>query len=130
MLQRPSLPHMPGLKTPALHHIITTPMPCPLSLASPTAAIACICGYTSKDKFFSFPFFVSFLTNFTETLFTPYSVSENPSLTTTPSLHARSAHNANLPHPRPTMMLTCHTQAPSWCHLNTESKTPTPPTCH
>src|SRR6266702_4132447 len=60
----------PTCRVLPLHHIIPTPVPCPSSLASPAAAIACIRGHACKDKSFSFPFFVSFLTNVTETLFT------------------------------------------------------------
>src|SRR6266702_2672129 len=81
MLQRPSTP----LRAPPLHHIIPTPVPRPSSLASPAAAIARIRGHASKDRFFSFPFFVSFLTNVTETLFTQYAGSENSCLSTTNS---------------------------------------------
>src|SRR6266702_3429979 len=80
MLQRPSLPHMLGSKTPTSPPHNTHPCALPLK---PCKSCHCICGYTSKDKFFSFPFFVSFLTNVTETLFTPYAGSENPFLSTT-----------------------------------------------
>src|SRR6266702_3381390 len=68
---------------PPLHHIIPTPVLCPSSLASPAAAIACIHGHASKDKFFFSFFFVSFLTNVTETLFTPHAGSSIPCLSTT-----------------------------------------------
>src|SRR6266581_1181192 len=61
---RASLPRPPR-PNPPLHHIIPTPVLCPSSLASPAAAMACICGHASKDKFFFSSFFVSFLTNVT-----------------------------------------------------------------
>src|SRR6266702_1367386 len=41
---------------PTLHYIFPTPMLCPSSLASPAAALACICRHASKDMFF-FSFF-------------------------------------------------------------------------
>src|SRR6266702_4129234 len=43
----------PGSSNPPLHHIIPTTVLCPSSLASPAAAMACIRGHASKDKFFS-----------------------------------------------------------------------------
>src|SRR6266702_4132448 len=75
MLQRPSLHWV--RKPPPLRPIMPTPVPLPSGRASPAAAIARIRRHASKDRFFSFPFFVSFLTNVTETLFTPYARSEN-----------------------------------------------------
>ncbi len=54
----------------------------PSILTSPAAAIACIRRHASKDKFF-FLLFFSFLTNVTETLFTPHIGSSNPRLSTT-----------------------------------------------
>src|SRR6266702_1707135 len=41
-----------------LHHIIPTPVLCPLSLASSATAIACMRGHASEDKFFFFFFFL------------------------------------------------------------------------
>src|SRR6266702_706336 len=52
----------PGSSNPPLHHIIPTPVLCPSSLASPAAAMACICRHTSKDKFF-FPSFFRFFSD-------------------------------------------------------------------
>src|SRR6266581_3373236 len=52
MLQRLFIPR-PGSSNPPLHHIIPTTVLCPSSLASPAAAMACIRGHASKDKFFS-----------------------------------------------------------------------------
>src|SRR6266571_3711958 len=58
MLQRLFIP-CPGSSNPPLHHIIPTTVLCPSSLARPAAAMACLRGHASKDKFFSsfFPFF-------------------------------------------------------------------------
>src|SRR6266571_294227 len=56
MLQRLSLPHMPGPQNPTSPHIIPTTMLCPSSLPSPPTAIACICRHASKVMFFFFFF--------------------------------------------------------------------------
>ncbi len=56
---RDSLSHALGPQTPASPPHNPHPHALPLSLASPAAAIACICGHTSKDMFFSFFCFFS-----------------------------------------------------------------------
>src|SRR6266571_4317817 len=61
-------------------HLSTVPRPS--SLASPPAAIASFAGTQVKICFF-FLFFVPFLTNVTETLFTPHAGTSNPRLSTT-----------------------------------------------
>src|SRR6266702_1670004 len=55
----------------------------PSSLATPAAAIASFTGTQVKICFFRFFFFVPFLPNVTETLFTPHARSSNPRLSTT-----------------------------------------------
>src|SRR6266702_1821722 len=71
-----SFPHMRVLKP----HLSTVRRPS--NLASPAAAIASFAGTQVKICFFLL-FFVSFLTNVTETLFTPHAGSSNPRLSTT-----------------------------------------------
>src|SRR6266702_1138885 len=62
-------------------HLFT--MPRPSSPASPATAIASFADTQVKICFFLFFFFVPFLTNVTETLFTPHAGSSNPRLSTT-----------------------------------------------
>src|SRR6266702_4533296 len=59
MLQILYLPHSPGPRNPTSPHIIPTTMLCPLSLTSPTAAIASFTG-TQVKLFFFISFFHSF----------------------------------------------------------------------
>src|SRR6266702_2146514 len=89
MLQRPSLPHMPGPQTPTSPPHNSHPVPHPLSLASPSCHL---CLTTHKLMAAS--------------IFT--TCQSSTSTTTTPSLHTRSAHNANSPHVSPAMMPSQH----------------------
>src|SRR6266702_4415299 len=77
MLQRLSLPHVPGPQNPASPHIIPTTVLCPSSLPSPPAAIACIRGHARKVMFF---FFSPFLPSLhpPPRLPTPASLPHNP----------------------------------------------------
>ncbi len=77
---RLSLPHTLGPQTPASPYIIPTTMLCPLSLVSPTAAIASFTGMQVKICFFLFFFFIPFLTNVTETLYPTCQVLKPPPL--------------------------------------------------
>src|SRR6266702_2888209 len=134
----------PGSSNPPLHHIIPTPVLCPSSLASPAAAMACICRHTSKDKFF-FPSFFRFFSDqcYRDPLYPTRWVLKPPPLhhiipttvprlsslasphhrlclttcksaaTATPSLRARSTHDADSPHASPTVTPSQHgTQGP------------------
>src|SRR6266702_3664844 len=72
-----SFPTCRVLKPPPLHHVL------PLK---PCKSCCHHCRHTNKDMFFLFLFFVPFLTNVTETLFTPHAGSSTPHLSTTLSL--------------------------------------------
>src|SRR6266702_2053881 len=72
-----SFPTCRVLKPPPLHHVL------PLK---PCKSCCHHCRHTNKDMFFLFLFFVPFLTNATETLFTPPAGSSTPHLSTTLSL--------------------------------------------
>src|SRR6266702_6185628 len=89
MLQRPSLPHMPGPQPPTSPPHNSHPVPHPSSPASPCCHL---CLTTHK------PMAASIFTTCQSTTIT----------TTTPSLHTRSAHNANSPHVSPAMMPSQH----------------------
>src|SRR6266702_3623648 len=75
-LQRPLFPTCRVLKPPPLHRAS------PLKPRKSRRRHCLIRGHASKDMFF-FLFFVPFLTNVTETLFTPHAGTSNPRLSTT-----------------------------------------------
>src|SRR6266702_2644700 len=91
MLQRLSLPHVPGPQNPTSPHIIPTTMLCPSSLPSPPTTIACIRGHASKVMFFFFFFFFFFFPVLERPLFPTLRVLNPPPLNhsspPTPVLH-------------------------------------------
>src|SRR6266702_1280548 len=89
MLQRLSLPHVPGPQNPASPHIIPTTVLCPSSLASPPAAIACIRRHTSIFFFF---FFFLFLPRVQRPLFPTCWVLNPPPLHRASPLKPRKSH--------------------------------------
>src|SRR6266702_2089278 len=76
-----SLSHMPGPQTPPLHHIIPTPVLFPQASQVLPPPLPAFTGTQVKISSFLL-FFISFLTNVTETLFTPHTGSSNPFLST------------------------------------------------
>src|SRR6266702_14300 len=99
MLQRLSLPHVPGPQNPTSPHIIPTTVLCPSSLPSPPAAIACICRHTSKVMFFFF-FFLFFSYLFYRDLFSPHARPSHPHLSTVPCPSSLTSPPSPLPHSR------------------------------
>src|SRR6266702_4400142 len=119
-----SLSHIPGPQTPASPPHNPYPHALPSSLTNPATAIACICGHTSKDKFFS-SFFCFFSDQcYRDPLYPSCQVLKPPPLhpiiptphlapyapqvpapasaaTATPSLCTRSAHDADPPRASP-----------------------------
>ncbi len=106
------------LKPLPLHHIIPTPMPRPSSLASPHH---CLCLTAHKPG---------------HLYLHHMQVHHHCHPVTVHKIHPQcqptmcKPHCDAIPtwHARPATTLTHHTQAPLWCHLNMECKTPTLPT--
>src|SRR6266581_3868008 len=92
MLQRPSLPHTPGPQTPASPPHNPHPVPRPLSLASPCRRLCLTARKPVAASIFA---------------------TCKSAATATPSLHARSAHDADSPRASPAVTPSQHgTQGP------------------